>query len=925
MLLIRPTVVEPFEDKTGQAESWFREGERLHVVFANRPETDYSYSPARAVVLHAPAQIALGYDTWVEVDGTRWADVKEALLFRGPDGDRIRLFALRQQEERTYSYSAEHVRFLKDAAKTPAGAAVLEYWRRIVAHLPDGPGGPDPLRRAFASLDGVHPESVLGHYLNGSEISEDLDPDLVPIFPFFSNLSQREAVKTALRFPISVIEGPPGTGKTQTVLNLISTLIAAPGRSVGVVSFNNAAVDNVRDKMIDAGFGYVLAGLGRREKRLAFFADQARREGELETLRSGTEVASDPDRLQEVGQRLDRHQHDERELQRLRGLLGAMKLERRHFLKFIDADQLPERGGLLVLERTSERILEFLAETTLPEEQSRLGRWLRRIRWLIRYGAMRNLDISRTEVILQLYRAYYDRKIEELERDIQRLDERLLGNDLHGLLELHRKLSIAHLRTALRERYSARPSIQYDPGTYRRWMNEFLDDYPVILSTCHSLRGSLDSGRLLDYLIVDEASQLDLPTAALALASCRRVIVVGDLKQLPHLPNQLAAAQAGPAPSSGVDYVAQNVLSSFHTLYGKSLPRTVLREHYRCDPAIIGFCNQKFYGGELIPFSVPPLDGAMELHPTVPGNHMRQFRQGGKVNRREIEVIRSEVIPQLSREFTPDQIGLTTPYRKQANEAVDALIEELSEIEADTVHRYQGREKPAIVMTTVLDETWRGQQGLRFVDDPRLINVAVSRAMKKFVLVIDSQLLPASRHIRDLVGYIRYQNLFRELPESEVISIFDLLYQRRSHKLRELSARVRGPSNYPSENIAWTVVSEVLAESAYHGLAVTQQVLLRTLIPNLDSLTVDQVSYVQHRASLDLMIYNLVTKQPVLAIEVDGFAFHDDKPEQLRRDRLKNEILNGQRISLLRLSTTGDSEPERIRRALDVALSEAGT
>ena len=57
----------------------------------------------------------------------------------------------------------------------------------------------------------------------------------------------------------------------------------------------------------------------------------------------------------------------------------------------------------------------------------------------------------------------------------------------------------------------------------------------------------------------------------------------------------------------------------------------------------------------------------------------------------------------------------------------DALIDQ---VDADTVHKFQGRQKEVVILTTVLDETWRGRTGLRFVDDPQLINVAVSRAVE---------------------------------------------------------------------------------------------------------------------------------------------------------------------------------------------------
>lgn len=64
---------------------------------------------------------------------------------------------------------------------------------------------------------------------------------------------------------------------------------------------------------------------------------------------------------------------------------------------------------------------------------------------------------------------------------------------------------------------------------------DVLAEYPVILSTTFSSRNSLNSDVVYDYLIMDEASQVDIATGALALSCARNVVIVGDTKQLPNV------------------------------------------------------------------------------------------------------------------------------------------------------------------------------------------------------------------------------------------------------------------------------------------------------------------------------------------------------------------------------------------------------
>ena len=92
------------------------------------------------------------------------------------------------------------------------------------------------------------------------------------IFPFGCNLSQMRAVKKTFANRLCLIEGPPGTGKTQTILNLIANAVLQ-GKSVAIVSNNNAATKNVREKLGE--FKFIVASLGSLENQRNFFDSQS--------------------------------------------------------------------------------------------------------------------------------------------------------------------------------------------------------------------------------------------------------------------------------------------------------------------------------------------------------------------------------------------------------------------------------------------------------------------------------------------------------------------------------------------------------------------------------------------------------------------------------------------------------------------------
>ncbi|OLL13057.1 hypothetical protein BKH17_02940 [Actinomyces oris] len=780
------------------------------------------------------------------------------------------------------------------------------------------------------------------------QVSETPSP---VILPFQSNEDQKVAVERALSHRVSVIDGPPGTGKTETILNIIANILMSPGATVGVLSFGNAAVENVKDKLDEAGYGFVAARVGNDKCVTSFIAEQEARARGIARWLSYASVngsvqssgSQEMDYLKHMEEQLLGVWKSSRELAKVRSKIEEYSLEAAHLERRAESSFLPDLSELPLLRKSSRRILDYLAETTVcPDLPEGIKGVIPRVRRYFKYGRTKGVDASDADTILGLERAFYAKRIEELKQEEQHWRSEVGNRDSEEVRAQYQKASRSLLDLVLRQRYlnSVRPKFDKKENTIQKRTSEFLSEYPVVLTTCHSIRRNLPERHLLDWVIIDEATQVNLHAAVLAMSKARNVVVVGDLKQLGPIIDQRLKDAAIPPPHPVYDVTEHSILSSVTELYGQILPRTMLREHYRCAPEIIEFCNKMFYNSELIAMKAKSSDDqwpTLMVRKTPPGNHMRTLHRAlakGTYSQREIDTVEElmggvvegvDFRALLGGEESGSDymLGIATPYRLQADRLGEAIYstDDLLEtsVKSETIHKFQGRGAKAMILSTVVDESRVGHMKLRFVDDPRMVNVAVSRAKEKFILVTNHDEVPRSKIIKALIDYVRFQNP-SQVTESGVLSVFDLLYKEYSERLNEFASRVHGDSRYKSENIVWTLLNDILAEPAYGLLEVVSQVRLRDLLPNLDRLNERQKQFACSVSAIDFAVYHKVSRRMLLAVEVNGTRFHEDSPEQQVRDELKAQIVGIYGADMLVLRTNDSNIESKVRDRLDRVL-----
>ena len=150
--------------------------------------------------------------------------------------------------------------------------------------------------------------------------------------------------------------------------------------------------------------------------------------------------------------------------------------------------------------------------------------------------------------------------------------------------------------------------------------------FPIWALTTLTARSNLPlRAGLFDLLIIDEASQCDLPSAFPLLARAKRVVIIGDDKQLIHVTplraetEQAFAAEHELTPEELVDSYRQVSLFTLARHIVSTVPTmTLLDEHYRSHPDIIGFSNDRFYGGRLNVFTEPEQSASRRTPITPP-------------------------------------------------------------------------------------------------------------------------------------------------------------------------------------------------------------------------------------------------------------------------------------------------------------------
>ena len=632
--------------------------------------------------------------------------------------------------------------------------------------------------------------------------------DFFPVTPLALSDSQLSVIENLETNQLVSVCGPPGTGKSQTIVNLVAHLIAN-GKTVLVASRMDKAVDVVADRLNELGALYLALRAGRLnyQKQLSFqLQDLLSNKVDLNEGAEDSIIVDVSDMkkllnsINEAEKKAETLIKKEKEWSEL-GVAVSEKKKEIGTPKYIkvaltkeNVKELRDVIDSLLKNIEKSGFLAALNNYTAVNKIKKLAKIddffvskdnLERLREELELAELvcnaQNVekdiqDTGNLHVIIQQMRT--------LKKKQRKLVTDILCNKRRGALrglmkdQVKRQRLFIHSKSLIERKKSLQNRLLEAED-----FKPLLEAFPCWCVTTYAVSGSLPlKPGLFDVAIIDEASQCDIASCFPILYRAKKAVIVGDDKQLPHL-SFLEKAKEQSFMSKYEIADRYQLMWRFRTNsmfdianYYSTAP-VLLDEHFRSLPPIIDFSNKEFYGNRIrIMKQDSPDIKALKLIEVPEG----KVDFDATRNLPEIEAVVKclhELIVDSEREDPehPITIGIVSPFRAQVEQLKISVAKVLSDfminkhqIEIGTAHTFQGDEKDIILASWAIANN-SFPQSLTFLQKPNLFNVAITRAKKQMINFVsrDTTELPEGM-FRDYISYIKeYERNFDLRKDSE--------------------------------------------------------------------------------------------------------------------------------------------------------------
>lgn len=654
------------------------------------------------------------------------------------------------------------------------------------------------------------------------------------------NLDQLLVIHNGLKYPVLYVQGPPGSGKTNTILNTVVTAFFN-NKTVLISSYNNHPVDEIYQKLSHLKYKgddipFPIIRLGNSEKL----------KDAIKQIRLLFKITSS---MQVFDSSLNRKKtYEEHKTKALSDLLR----------KYEEKLDLSERKEMIKTMLSSSSNLPFLANLQ-GEQLVNVNNTLKEIGEITDDDIKPLISHDRLELFkfLNFTSAKFIKRLSEPK--YKELTDIIFTKDLN---EAVRQLN------------------QYLSNDEN--FQKFLKIFPVVATTNISAHRLGEPKQYFDMVIMDEASQCNTAVALVPIIRGEQLLLVGDPQQLKPVilldeRNNLILKKRYNITDE-YDYRNKSVYQTFLSADAVS-DEVLLSYHYRCHPKIIGFNNKKYYNNKL---NIRSSDN--EKHPL----EFIECHSKDTTLKNTSESEAREIVHYVKTH--PDKtIAVITPFVNQRNEIQEELNQSgITNVDCGTVHAFQGDEKQEIIFSLALTDKTHEKTYSWLKNNKELINVATSRAKEKLVIIGDMEQLNRLHHPGDdddlfeLCNYVSSNGITtitERAPESRALGIKPYSTETETAFLETLNHAINAMMITKTK---YVVKKEVPISQVFNSS--------------------NQVNDLFYTGRFDYIVYERDGKEwlPIFAIELDGNE-HTTDLRVIERDKKKQQICDEHNFQLIRV------------------------
>lgn len=508
------------EDKTQDiVECYQVENDKIEVKLNNGESNIYDNSQVKWSTKYTPIELdnVVIYENEVEI-----TNILKAIVF--DEFDKIRIIFNNGSSK---LYSRDQLVIKDNGLDEPIVENNFTYFKEISKQL-DICNNCDGVSRIFEDISVINPNSALVSYLNpkSMEVAETVD---FAIYPFGFELGQKEAVEKALTNKISIIESASVKERTEAILNIAATAVIK-GENVAIVTKDNFSSLKYLEVLKKSDVDFIVNHL--KENETSDFENSCenwlRYFGNI--LKSG-DMSKKKSALVNFQKKLVEQLENKAKIEILEIESAALFTENAKLEKILESEKVAIPDSMLKF--TIDKLLAFKEEYSSAIKKQGHISFFRKIMYIFKYNI---IDFSfyniRPEILKKaLDEIYNNLKIDEIDEEIKLLKINLDKSKINSEIEKVKEKSIEVLKIGLYERFN---NIEEMNNSQEEGDNDIIKEkrnYPILTSDIDFFINSINSNKIFDYVILDEASDMDIITGALAFARGKNIIIIDDLNE----------------------------------------------------------------------------------------------------------------------------------------------------------------------------------------------------------------------------------------------------------------------------------------------------------------------------------------------------------------------------------------------------------